>query len=175
VPATPPETSVVEHELRIAARPETVFSYFTDPAKMVLWMGVEATLDPRPGGVCRIVFQPAEERLEFLRTAYGAVEERPAGPTDARAILGEFIEVDPYSRIVFTWGWEQEVFAVQPASTAVEVSLTLDDGDTILRLVHRRLPTPALEFHRAGWDHYLARLAVLAAGGDPGPDPWAAS
>ena len=27
--------SVVEHEIRIAAAPETVFAYFTDPARMV--------------------------------------------------------------------------------------------------------------------------------------------
>ena len=26
--------------------------------------------------------------------------------------------------------------------------------------------------HARGWDHYLGRLAVVAAGGDPGPDPW---
>ena len=54
--ARPPETSVVEHQVTVAARPEVLFGYFTDPAMMVRWMGSEATLDPRPGGVCRIVF-----------------------------------------------------------------------------------------------------------------------
>jgi uncharacterized protein YndB with AHSA1/START domain len=24
-----------------------------------------------------------------------------------------------------------------------------------------------------GWAHFLARLTIAAAGGDPGPDPWA--
>src|SRR5204863_6169331 len=66
MPAPPPETSVVEHELRVAARPETVFAYFTDPAKMVQWMGAEATLDPRPGGICRIAFQASQARVESL-------------------------------------------------------------------------------------------------------------
>ena len=51
-PARPNETDgLIEHEIRIAAAPEIVFAHFTDPAKMVRWMGTEATLDPRPGGV----------------------------------------------------------------------------------------------------------------------------
>jgi uncharacterized protein YndB with AHSA1/START domain len=170
----PPETSVVEHEVRVAAPPEVVFGYFTDPAKMVRWMGSEATLDPRPGGVCRIVFQPSESRAEFLRTMYGEGEEPPAGPPDSGVISGEFVEVHPYRRIVLTWGWEQDLFAMPPASTAVEISFEGDGDETLVRVTHRRLPALAVEFHRAGWEHYLPRLALTAAGGDPGPDPWSA-
>src|ERR1700704_2715471 len=73
---TPGETNVVEHEVRVNARPQTVFAYFTDPAKMVQWMGVEATLDPRPGGVSRIA-------------------------VNSEAIMrGEFVEVVPHERVV---------------------------------------------------------------------------
>jgi hypothetical protein len=25
-----------------------------------------------------------------------------------------------------------------------------------------------------GWEHFLPRLAIVASGGDPGPDPWTA-
>jgi uncharacterized protein YndB with AHSA1/START domain len=149
VSALPSETdAVVEYEIRVAAPPETVFGYFTDPAKMVQWMGTEATLDPRPGGTCRI---------------------NPAGHA---AMLGEFVEVDPPRRIVFTWGWETELFATPPQSTIVEVSFTRDGEDTVLRLAHRRLQPGAVAFHRAGWEHYLSRLAMLATGADPGEDPW---
>src|SRR5918912_446015 len=81
-------------------RPEGVFEHFTDPLKLVRWMGSEATLDPRPGGVFRLVFLA------------GAV------------VIGEFVEVAPYHRVVFTWGWEQDALAVPPASTEVEVDLT---------------------------------------------------
>ena len=28
------------------------------------------------------------------------------------------------------------------------------------------------ESHATGWDHYLSRLEIAAAGGDPGRDPW---
>jgi uncharacterized protein YndB with AHSA1/START domain len=41
-------------EVLIAAPPEEVFPYFTDPEKMVAWKAVDATLDARPGGIFRI-------------------------------------------------------------------------------------------------------------------------
>src|SRR3979411_2626277 len=113
MPAPPSETDhVVESGLRVTARPETVFGSFTDPAKMVQWMGTEATLDPRPGGVCRI------------------------NPNGHAVLSGEFVEVEPPRRIVFTWGFETELFATPPQSTIVEVSLTPDGEDTVVRLVH---------------------------------------
>jgi uncharacterized protein YndB with AHSA1/START domain len=149
MPATPSETDgVLEYETRVAARPATVFAYFTDPAKMVQWMGTEATLDPRPGGVCRI------------------------NPSGHAVMSGEFVEVDPPRRISFTWGWETELFATPPQSTIVEVSLTPEGDGTIVRLAHRRLQPAAVAFHRAGWDHYLPRLALIATGADPGMDQW---
>lgn len=149
MPAQRSETeNTLEYEVRIAAAPETVFSYFTDPAKMVQWMGTEATLDPRPGGVCRI---------------------NPAGHA---VMSGEFLEVEPPRRIVFSWGWELEFFSTPPQATVVEVSLTPDRGETVLRLVHRRQSPEALPFHRHGWDHYLPRLARVAAGQDVEVDPW---
>jgi hypothetical protein len=48
------------------------------------------------------------------------------------------------------------------------------DGDgTTLRFVHRDLPsTEAAQSHAHGWDHYLERLRIAAAGGDAGRDPW---
>jgi uncharacterized protein YndB with AHSA1/START domain len=143
-------TSVVEHEVRIAASPKTVFSYFTDPVKMLRWMGTEATLDARPGGVCRIKV------------------------TRAASMLGEYVEVDPHRRIVFTWGWEEELFAMPPQSTSVEVSFIPDGDGTIVRLAHRRLPANAFGFHQAGWEHYFDRLVIAAEGADPGLDPWRA-
>src|SRR3989304_6065193 len=48
------DADAVQCEIRIAARPETVFPFFTDAGKMVRWKGLRATLDPRPGGVYRV-------------------------------------------------------------------------------------------------------------------------
>ena len=178
MPARPRETSVIEHEVRIAAQPETVFAYFTDPARMVRWMGTEATLDPRPGGICRIAFQPKQAVVDFWRSALGTEDEQGSEPFELngpQVMTGEFVEVDPYQRIVLTWGWELEVLELPPQSTVVEVSFIPDGMGTIVRLSHRRLPPELVEFHRAGWDHFLPRLAVAAAGNDPGPDPWQAA
>lgn len=136
----------VELERRIRARPETIFAYFTDPERYTLWMGVEAELDARPGGVYRV--------------------KVPQGFT----ALGEFRELDPPHRVVFSWGWDGHD-TVPPGSTEVEVTLTPDGDDTIVRLVHRGLPsTEEAEQHRRGWSRYLDRLVVAAQGGDPGAD-----
>jgi uncharacterized protein YndB with AHSA1/START domain len=151
VAETPAGTSVVQHEIRVEAPPETVFEFFTDPAKVVRWMGTDATLDPRPGGICRIGMS------------------RDIG---ASAISGEFVEVAPPSRVVFTWGWESELFGVPPASTLVEVSLMPDGTGTRLRISHRELPPDAIGFHELGWAHYAGRLKEAAEGRDPGPDEW---
>jgi uncharacterized protein YbjT (DUF2867 family) len=44
----------IEREIRIAATPETVFAFLTDPEKIVQWWGQAAMIDPQPGGVFRI-------------------------------------------------------------------------------------------------------------------------
>jgi uncharacterized protein YndB with AHSA1/START domain len=148
LPAERSETSVVEREVRIEAEPETVFLFLTDPEKMVRWMGVGATLDPRPGGVFSVNIM-ADYFIE-----------------------GEFVEVVPCSRVVFTWGWRHFPEGPNPlptGSSTVEIVLVPDGVATIVRLMHR-LPVELHDFHAMGWDNYLGRLAVVAAGGDAGPD-----
>ena len=137
-------TDVITHELRIEARPETVFPFLTDPDKMTRWKGDWAQLDARPGGVYHVQIGQA-------------------------IVLGEFVELDPPRRVVFTWGWEGSD-TVPPGSSTVEVTLTPDGESTILRLVHRDLPAEERAEHEGGWNHFLPRLATAAAGGDPGPD-----
>ena len=57
------------------------------------------------------------------------------------------------------------------AGHAVIVRELIDGG--VRRLVHRDLPSPeACAAHEEDWTHYVGRLAVVAAGGDPGPDAW---
>ena len=61
--------------------------------------------------------------------------------------------------------------ATAPGQSTVEISLEPDDAGTRLRLTHRDLPPGMHKFHRIGWDYALPRLAMVAAGRDPGPDP----
>jgi uncharacterized protein YndB with AHSA1/START domain len=142
------EELLFEREVVIAASLETIWQFLVDPERAVLWMGLEASFDPRPGGRYRIT------------VLSGAVAS------------GEFVEVDPPRRLVYTWGWEASD-SVLPGSTIVQFDLTPTAGGTLLRLTHRHLPDAAsAASHARGWTHYLARLAIAAAGGDPGPDPW---
>ncbi len=141
---------VLEREVRIEADRETVFSYLVDPKKATEWMGAEVDLDPRPGGIYHV-------RI-----------------SDEHVARGSYVEVVPPSRVVFTWGWEGDGNPVPPGSSTVELTLEPDGAATVVKLVHRGLPAGEVDSHGDGWAHYLGRLDVVAAGGDPGPDPWAA-
>lgn len=144
---TATNTAEVDLEVTIQARPETVFSFLVDPAKMTRWMGSMAELDPRPGGI----FHVAIVRGSTAR--------------------GEYLVVEPFTRVVLTWGWEQPEMLLAPGASTLEILLTPIGDTTVLRLVHRGLPEPARDQFLQGWNHFLARLAVVAAGGDPGIDP----
>jgi uncharacterized protein YndB with AHSA1/START domain len=130
--------AVIEREIRIAARPETVFAFWTDPAKMARWMGRDVRLDPRRGG---------ELRIDYNGTDIAS---------------GAFVEVVPPSRIVMTWGWEAPGDATPPGASRVEVDLAPDGDGTILRLRHSGLVAEAVQGHSEGWDHFLSLLVAVA-------------
>ena len=44
----------IVREVVIAAPPEVVFPYFTDPETMIVWKAVAATRDARPAGIFQI-------------------------------------------------------------------------------------------------------------------------
>jgi uncharacterized protein YndB with AHSA1/START domain len=142
------ETNYIEREIRIAVRAETIFPFLTDPDKITRWMGVTAELDPRPGGIYRI------------------------DVTGQDIASGSFVDVLPFTKVVFTWGWESEDTLVTPGTSTVEITLTEDDGTTVVRLQHSGLPELDRESHGLGWDHYLARLIIVATGGNPESDFW---
>jgi uncharacterized protein YndB with AHSA1/START domain len=147
------EQVVIERELSIAASPETVWDFLVVPEKQLRWMGQDVTCDLRPGGAYRIEIIPTH------------------------VASGEFVEIDPPRRLVYTWGWEPrpdgEASPVTPGSSTVEIELEPVGEGTRLRFVHRDLPSAeAAESHTHGWDHYLPRLETAAEGGDPGVDPW---
>jgi uncharacterized protein YndB with AHSA1/START domain len=133
-------------EIVIDATPETIWPFLSEPDKLVQWHGTEAEIDPRPGGVYRVL----------------VMGQYPTA--------GEYVEVVPREKVVFTFGWEHEGNPVQPGSTTIEITLQPEGDKTRVRLVHRGLPEEAVADHTHGWDHYLDRLAIAAAGGSPGPD-----
>jgi uncharacterized protein YndB with AHSA1/START domain len=136
-------TEPIVHERQIDASPETVFAFFTDPEKLTRWLASEATVDPRPGGV-------------YWQTHLGRDGEH-------YLMRGEVVELTTPSRIVFTWGFENDNREVRPGSSTIEVTLEPRDGGTWLRLVHRDLPESEHADHDGGWATMLDRLAAAVA------------
>jgi uncharacterized protein YndB with AHSA1/START domain len=142
--------TAVRREIAIAATPETIWELLVDPEKATRWMGQAASLDARPGGEYRVEVLPGE------------------------VAAGEFVEVDPPHRLVWTWGWEPGgMSSLASGSTTIEVELIPEGDGTLLRFTHSGLPdTDSAQKHAHGWDHYLERLATVARGDDAGRDPW---
>jgi len=133
-------------EQRIAAPPATVYRYLTEADKWKLWQGVDAKLEARVGGIFSM----------FMGNGMNA--------------RGQFVELIPDKRVVFTWGWVDRP-GIPPGSTTVQIDLNADGDETLLVLTHRSVAEDEAGMQEMGWTHYLPRLAVVAAGQDPGPDP----
>jgi uncharacterized protein YndB with AHSA1/START domain len=125
-------------EIWIDAPPEQVFAYLVQPDLATAWMGDESWNDPRPGGVFRLDIR-------------------------GNVASGEFVEVDPPRRVVYTWGWEGDGQIHPPGSTTVEFDLESQDGGTRVRLRHSGLTDKGVEMHGQGWDQFLPELARAAA------------
>jgi uncharacterized protein YndB with AHSA1/START domain len=93
----------------------------------------EAELDVRPGGGFRIVMRA--EGVTIVHT-------------------GEYLEVDPPRRLVFTW-----ISPYTDGPSVVTVDLLPHGDETELVLTHSALPAKIVESHRGGWGAMIARLS----------------
>ncbi len=140
------EPFVVRREVEIAAPPATVFAFLIDPDKILRWIGTEATVEPHLDGLYLV------------------------NVTGRDTAEGRFTEVVPVHRLAYSFGWRGRD-TMPPGSSLIEIDLIEQKPGTLLRMTHSGLPdAEACASHAEGWAHYLARLAVAAAGGDPGPD-----
>jgi uncharacterized protein YndB with AHSA1/START domain len=137
---------LVEKRVFIAAPPARVYALLTDPELLMEWMAPHAELDAVPGGALCWTHDNGD------------------------SVVGTFVELVPSRRVVFTYGWDREDVRIPPGSTTVEINLRPREGGTELHLVHRGLAGPMADAHSGGWDNYLARLAAVAEGRDPGRD-----
>jgi uncharacterized protein YndB with AHSA1/START domain len=129
--------AVLAASVRIEAVPEAVFPYLIEPDLMIRWIGEWADLQPEPGGVFA---------LDINKTP----------------VRGEFVEIDPPRRVVFTWGVAGKD-ALPPGSTTVEIVLTADGDQTLVELFHHDLPANEFDGHFEGWTNMLARLVGVGA------------
>jgi uncharacterized protein YndB with AHSA1/START domain len=83
---------------------------------------------------------------------------------ETNVVRGEYVDVDPPNRVVFTWGFEGND-GLPPGTSRVEVTFIADGDATIVRLRHIGLPDEeSRSKHEAGWKLYLGQLAAAAPG-----------
>jgi uncharacterized protein YndB with AHSA1/START domain len=131
----------VERFLR--APPALVFRMHAEPDLLAQWWGPKGftapsiELDLRVGGRYRITMQPPEG--------------------DRFVLSGEFREVDPATRLVYTSRWEPP--DPDERETAVAFSLQDQGGSTALTVDQEPFATDArLVLHEHGWTDSLDRL-----------------
>jgi uncharacterized protein YndB with AHSA1/START domain len=135
MPALPHQ---LDRTVVIHATPETVFRFFTDPARWAAWWGAGSTIDARPGGALLI--------------------RHPNGVEAS----GEVLDVSPPERIVFTYGYASGT-PIAPGSSRVTISLTSHAAGTRLHLLHELADEAARDEHVQGWRYQLAVFANVVA------------
>jgi uncharacterized protein YndB with AHSA1/START domain len=130
----------------IDATPEQVFDHFVSPELLVRWMGDVARLEAVEGGLFSV---------------------------DINGVLirGHFVRVDRPRLLEIAWG-EAGNEVMPPGATRLRVTFEARGGKTRVEVEHSGLVPAEAAKHAVGWPHFIERLGIAAAGGDPGPDPW---
>ena len=128
----------LDRVLTIEARPETVFSFFTDSTRWAAWWGAGSTIDARPGGQLLIV--------------------HPGGVQAA----GEILELRAPERIVFTYGYVSGT-PIPAGGSTVTIRLAPHADGTQLHLTHEFEDAAQREHHIQGWRFQLSLFANAVA------------
>jgi uncharacterized protein YndB with AHSA1/START domain len=138
------EKTSLEIKRFINAPRERVYRAWTDPAQLKEWWGPEGVrtrkfeADARVGGKYRwdLFNQDGEEM----------------------SVFGEYRELIPGKKIVFTWKWDDDE-AWENKSSTVTIELSDRDGGTEIKLTHVQLPSEeSRNRHNEGWNSVLDRL-----------------
>jgi len=128
-------------ETRIRATVATVFALLTQTHQIKTWLAQYAETDARPGGVFCLA-DPSGLRVE-----------------------GTYLEVVADQKVVLTWGG---IEGLRPGQSTVAFALHADGSDTMVRLRHSGLSTPAIAAHYLGWmKSGLPKLKRVAEGKPP--------
>jgi uncharacterized protein YndB with AHSA1/START domain len=140
------ERSVLRLERTVPAPLAAVYRALTDPEELARWWGPrgfvapDIDFDPRVGGGYRIAMQPPDDDLFHLS--------------------GAFREVEPPSRLAYTFRWEPP--HPDDRETLVTISLQDRGESTDLLLTQGEFATGERHaLHEAGWTESLDRLEQL--------------
>ena len=138
------EKTSLKIERFINAPRARVYAAWTDPAQLKEWWGPETVrtrnfaADVRVGGKYRwdLINQEDEEM----------------------SVFGEYRELVPEKKIVFTWKWDDDD-VWENRNSVVTVELFDAAGGTELHLRHEQLPsTESRDRHNEGWNSVLDQL-----------------
>ena len=133
----------------INAPRDRIYQAWTDPVQLKEWWGpkevrtLKIVADARVGGKYRwdLVNQDGEEM----------------------SVCGEYKELIPGKRVVFTWKWNDDE-AWENYTSQVSVEFSDRDGGTELKLTHEKLPSEeSRDRHNHGWNSVLDRLEKFFA------------
>ena len=126
---------------------DRLYAAWTDPAQPKEWFGPENVqtrelfADVRVGG---------EFRWDLINS-----------DGEKMTMRGEYRELQPGKRIVFTWQWEDDE-DWENHTSIVTVELYDREGGTELRLTHEHLPSEeSRNGHTRGWNSALDKLGKL--------------
>jgi len=134
------DTIEIKREVFIEASPETVFAFLTEQEKAAQWFGEIVDIEGKPGG-------------KFYIAAKAGF-----------AAAGEYVEVVPHGKVVFTWGG---MHGIPEGGTTVEITLKAENNGTQLTLRHYNIPTQEdADSFSEGWPtHAFPLLKIVAEGG----------
>lgn len=90
----------LNYEIEIRATAEVIYRHLTERDGLLRWIGIDATAIAIPGGELSWTHQ------------------------NGATMKGRFVELDPPTRVVFTYGWQGDLMGVPPESTTVEICLS---------------------------------------------------
>ncbi|MDQ0757336.1 SRPBCC domain-containing protein [Arthrobacter sp. B3I4] len=133
-------------EYTLEAGPEEVFRMLTDAAELEKWWGPHGFTIPA---------------VELNLTEGGRYRFRMAPPEgEPFHLSGEFLEIDPPWRLVYTFRWEEP--APDDRDTVVDLSLLgADDGTRVVLSQGPFLTEERLALHRSGWTESLEKLQAV--------------
>lgn len=136
-------------ERLIAAPPRQVFALWTQPDLIVKWWGPEGfdvpthSFDITQGGRWRTTMRSPEGSLH--------------------TVSGEYREIVPDSRLVFTWGWDDDS-GKRGHETEVAITFEATPGGTKLVLLQREFENKeSRDKHQGGWSSSFNCLAQTAS------------
>lgn len=138
------EKTSLEIKRFINAPRSRVYAAWTDPAQLKEWWGPESV---------RTRSFVAEARVDG-KYRWDLTNQEG----EEMSVFGEYRELVPEKKIVFTWKWDDDD-VWENRDSIVTVELSDRDGGTELLLKHEQLPSEeSRDRHNEGWTSVLDRL-----------------